>query len=108
MDNDWTTTPDITHVYEKFSSQAAERLQAKAAETIQKRAKLEQDIGGPYNLRPGFLIPPTQQLSGPIEPPIYVVYPASSPPEPVEEAHLYFSPAHSPGKGNHSIVYRVE
>ncbi|KAF9463965.1 hypothetical protein BDZ94DRAFT_1321506 [Collybia nuda] len=106
---DWTGEPDITHVYElKLSQGAIKRLEAEEAEIEKEKAKLKEGLGDSYVRKQGFLIRPTQTQPGPIEPPVYVVHSPPPEPEPVEEAHLYISPSHSAGRGNHSIVYKAE
>lgn len=43
-----------------------------------------------------------------IEPIIDVILPPVPEFEPVEEAHLYLSPTHLAGQGNHSVLYNAE
>ncbi|RDB22907.1 hypothetical protein Hypma_009825 [Hypsizygus marmoreus] len=129
---DWTSTTDRTHIYKLQPSPAAK------THLLERRLKgmdfPEMSVAPAENAKEktggllGYLIKPTGDVLGPIPPPIFVVHdppprrlidvirpgdPEPSKAEglgngPIEEAHLYISPAHSIGKGNHSVVYEAE
>ena len=73
----------------------------------------------------GYLMPPSLDTLGSIAPPVFVQHDPPPPPSPeaspngasqtaagdytpINYAHLYLSPAHHIGDGNHSVVYRAE
>ncbi|RDB22951.1 hypothetical protein Hypma_009907 [Hypsizygus marmoreus] len=129
---DWTSTPDRIHIYKLQPSPAAR------SHLLERRLKgmdvpkmpvapvddVKEETGGLL----GYLIKPTGDVLGPIQPPIFAVHdppprrlvdvirPGDPEPTkaeglgngPIEEAHLYISPAHSIGEGNHSVVYQAE
>ncbi|KAF8065394.1 hypothetical protein FPV67DRAFT_1419684 [Lyophyllum atratum] len=131
-DMEWTSRPDRVHVYRLQLSASAEaaRLKAKAEAEAKAPSKSSKDpapelsilssasgdeTSGTEKQLGGYLIRPPA-VPGPIPPPIFVQHdlpprplaPVPSDPEPIGEAHLYISPAHPIGKGNHSIVYQAE
>ncbi|KAG5647168.1 hypothetical protein DXG03_001123 [Asterophora parasitica] len=119
-DADWTTKPDRTYTYKFKSSDkprpplTAEKLKNRIAPQLsQEKDNIHQEDPPPN----GYLIRPPS-VEGPIPPPIYVVHDPPPPhllsksnaakQDPIEEAHLYLSPAHPIGSGNHSVVYEAE
>ncbi|KAF5378317.1 hypothetical protein D9615_008774 [Tricholomella constricta] len=127
-DTEWTSRPDRTYTYYLNLSDATQaRLQAEAAARAARKPGDYKDpanddrflaMTSPPSILTGFegyLIPPTA-TPGPIPPPIFVVHEPPPCPvasestehEPFEEAHLYISPAHQIGVGNHSVVYQAE
>ncbi|GLB34456.1 hypothetical protein LshimejAT787_0200210 [Lyophyllum shimeji] len=127
-DPEWTSRPDRTHVFKlQLPPEAEARMQAEAEarhQAAQKSARPkptvvslydddhdEEEEEEPENLEGYLLRPPA--IPGPIPPPIYVLHdphphPLISEPEQINEAHLYISPAHPIGSGNHSVVYQAE
>jgi hypothetical protein len=96
-DTDWTAKDDIIRTYNLKLSTAGKET-----------AKMEKDSRD-NSQRESFLHMPDSETSGPVEPSIMVFPPPRPPPpESVPEAHLYLSPAHRSGTGNHSVVYKAE
>lgn len=86
----------------EFSPEGKAALEKEEAEYAAQKAK-EKDYTS------GYMIRPVDQKPGPIAPPIFVIHPPQPEPEPMDEpAHLYLSPRHSIGEGNHSVVYHAE
>ena len=82
-------------------------LDRKIEEALRKGAKPEEHSSAlpPY----GFYIPSdASPIPGPTEPWVYAMHEPPSLPSTPEEAHLYLSPSHMAGKGNHSFVYHAE
>ena len=134
-DANWLEKPDIVHTYNLHLSSAGEaRLRKELempeapshylnpVESISQTTEIE---GGPEGLHGYFLDSLADTPPGPIVPPIFVVHDhppsiqrdgpidTSTTVEPqsdgaIEEAHLYLSPAHGAGVGNHSMVYKSE
>ncbi|KAG6877381.1 hypothetical protein C0993_007901 [Termitomyces sp. T159_Od127] len=125
---EWTSMKDVTHVYRlKLSKHGVERAKAEAEERIkaeERKALINESMDDPPrgfghfdkdNALEGYLIRPPA-IPGPVEPPIFVVHgppprphaPAPKVGAPIEEAHLYLSPKHVIGIGNHSVVYQAE
>ena len=50
----------------------------------------------------------TSPIPGPTEPRVYAMHEPPSLPSTPAEAHLYLSPSHIAGKGNHSFAYHAE
>ncbi|EDR00143.1 uncharacterized protein LACBIDRAFT_314667 [Laccaria bicolor S238N-H82] len=113
----WSSQPDIVHTYRHTVSSAGKENMEKEKkklisdrefeEVLQKGAKPE---GHSSKLPPyGFYIQgDADPTPGPTEPWVYVMHeppPLLSTPA---EAHLYFSPSHMAGKGNHSFAYHAE
>ncbi|KAG6882736.1 hypothetical protein C0992_010816, partial [Termitomyces sp. T32_za158] len=118
---------DVTHVYRlKLSKHGVKRAKAEAEErkAREKDALIKDLTDGPHkgfghlgkeNALKGYLICPPA-IPGPVEPPVFVVHglppcPRAPAPKfggPTEEAHLYLSPKHTIGTGNHSVVYQAE
>ncbi|KAF5378310.1 hypothetical protein D9615_008782 [Tricholomella constricta] len=128
INTEWTSRPDRTYTYYLNLSDATQaRVQAEAAARAARKPGDYKDpanndrflaMTSPPSIPTGFegyLIPPTA-TPGPIPPPTFVVH--DPPPCPIasksteyehiEEAHLYISPAHQIGVGNHSVVYQAE
>ncbi|KAG6911422.1 hypothetical protein DXG01_016519 [Tephrocybe rancida] len=123
---EWESRIDRTHIYKLvFSNNALERAKRQAEERTkfkEKEARLNKILNSPGSVDAsntsageGYLLRPPA-VPGPVAPPIFVVHgPPPYPPtptskiiEPIEEAHLYLSPAHPIGTGNHSVVYQGE
>jgi len=105
----WTDKPDVPLIYcLRISPHAERRLKAEAQEPAKEGANVTEKMG--FNAVPpkGFLIFPEEETTGSIGPPVHVIYPPEPTPSPVEVAHLYLSPAHAAGEGNHSVVYNAE
>jgi hypothetical protein len=104
-DMEWTAKTDIIRTYKlHFSEQGKEKVD------IERKARAELETKTKdTNEREGFMHFPDSTKSGPVPPAIMVVPPLRPPPpESVPEAHLYLSPAHRSGIGNHSVVYKAE
>jgi hypothetical protein len=100
-DMEWTSKKDIIRTYRLQLSPAGKKMVEKE---IKSRAELDakcKDIGQ----REGYLLDPECNSS-----PAIMVFPPLRPPPPesVPEAHLYLSPTHQVGTGNHSVVYNAE
>jgi hypothetical protein len=98
-DTEWTSKEDIIRTYHLQLSLEGKKMVEKE---LKSRAELDakcKDI----NQREGYLseceTSPAIMVFPPLRPP---------PPESVPEAHLYLSPAHQVGTGNHSVVYNAE
>ncbi|KAG5637639.1 hypothetical protein H0H81_003864 [Sphagnurus paluster] len=111
-DTTWTSKPDRTHIYNlKMSVEA--RLSAHSKEPQKPATPLPEGsfkVAGDEGQLEGYLLRPAT-TPGPIPPPIFVVHdppPAPSNLDHSDEAHLYISPAHRVGAGNHSVVYEAE
>jgi len=81
-----------------------------AADEAQAEKTLESFLANPHSSveRPnGFELIDLKE-PGWTKPAVFVVYPSRPPLRRPEEAHLYFSPHHKMGVGNHSTVYHVE
>jgi len=134
---DWSSVADRTHTFKlKLSSAGGKRREE--AEPPVAAAKTEQDQprDGIYLLstelaeivakKEGYLTPLSLDTLGFIPPPIFVLHDPPPPPPspeasqngtpqtstggcgPIDHAHLYLSPVHHIGYGNHSVVYRAE
>lgn len=100
-DMEWTSKKDIVRTYCLQLSPTGKEMVEKE---IKSRAELDakcKDI----DQREGYLIDPECKTS-----PAIMIFPPLRPPPPesVPEAHLYLSPAHQVGTGNHSVVYNAE
>ncbi|KAH0583356.1 hypothetical protein H2248_008985 [Termitomyces sp. 'cryptogamus'] len=125
---EWTSMEDVTHIYRlQLSTHGVKRAKAEAEERS-KAQKIEVHIDElkddplkelssveKETALEGYLIRPPA-IPGPVEPPIFVVHGPPPRPHPsackagvpIEEAHLYLSPKHAIGVGNHSVVYQAE
>ncbi|KIM83279.1 hypothetical protein PILCRDRAFT_439061 [Piloderma croceum F 1598] len=104
-DTDWTAKDDIIWMYNlELSTAGKEKVK------MEKESRAELDRKNEdTNQRESFLHMPDSETSRPVEPAIMVFPPPRPPPpESVPEAHLYLSPAHRSGAGNHSVVYKAE
>ena len=97
---------DIIRVYHLQLSESGK-------ETVEREQKLRADLNvkcKDISQREGHS--QTLELTAESEPvsPMVMVFPPLRPPPPesVPEAHLYLSPAHHVGTGNHSVVYNAE
>ncbi|TFK35285.1 hypothetical protein BDQ12DRAFT_324001 [Crucibulum laeve] len=114
QDVPWSSKKDIAQIYElEFTTTGRDRVKEdEEAALLAHQAKVARqelrDSKGP--LPEGYFLTDLDgiPLNYPIEPPVYVVHNAPSLRGPVPEAHLYISPAHAAGKGNHSMVYNAE
>ncbi|KAG6843743.1 hypothetical protein H0H87_001044 [Tephrocybe sp. NHM501043] len=125
---EWTSKQDRIHVYRLQLSKYSIARTKREAEARANKQKYEESINNLLDGRPeqldldnkdgaleGYMIRPPA-VDGPVEPPVFVVHgPPPQPfarasviPKPIEEAHLYLSPAHTVGTGNHSVVYNAE
>ncbi|KAF8955690.1 hypothetical protein BDZ97DRAFT_259558 [Flammula alnicola] len=113
----WSEKKDITHTYKlKTSEKHTDRMKEDGAERAVHEAKekaiLEKFLADPHtkNEAPrGFeMLRHGETEPGPVRPAIYVVLPSLPWPVPAKEGHLYLSPAHTIGEGNHSMVYNAE
>lgn len=102
---EWGSKDDITRTYYL-------QLSESGTEVAEKEKKLRADLVAKCNdigEREGYrnTLDPTK--TGPVSP-MVMAYPPLCPPPPesVPEAHLYLSPAHHVGTGNHSVVYNAE
>ena len=100
-DMEWTSKKDIIRTYRLQLSPAGMEM---VENEIKSRAELDakcKDIGQ----REGYVLDPECKTS-----PAIMVFPPLRPPPPesVPEAHLYLSPIHQVGTGNHSVVYNAE
>ncbi|KAG6843007.1 hypothetical protein H0H93_002581, partial [Arthromyces matolae] len=125
-EEEWTSKKDVTHVYKlqmspaavkKAKREAEERAKVKEKEdrcmSLLDTVPMELGVGAVDGEAPleGYLIRPPP-IAGPIAPPIFVVHgppphphaPKFEAGQPIEEAHLYISPSHEIGIGNHSVV----
>jgi hypothetical protein len=104
-DTDWTAKDDIIRTYNLELSTAG-----KGTAKMEKESRAELDRKSrDTSQRESFLHMPDSETSGPVEPAIMVFPPPRPPPpESVPEAHLYLSPAHRSGTGNHSVIYKAE
>jgi len=100
---EWTSKDDVVRIYRL-------QLSATGTKTVEKEKKLQaelvakcQDIGQ----REGIIYVPSDKTS---TSPAIMAFPPLRPPPPesVPEAHLYLSPAHQVGVGNHSVAYNAE
>ncbi|KAG6811279.1 hypothetical protein H0H92_008227 [Tricholoma furcatifolium] len=119
----WGSKEDRVHIYKLKLTLAgierAERDAEKRAKSKEAEAKLNAELDAhvdPAGATPldGHLIRPPA-IPGPVVPPVFVVHPPRPEPrtpsptfEPIDEAHLYLSPSHPIGSGNHSEVYSAE
>jgi hypothetical protein len=99
--DEWTSKKDIIRTYRLQLSPAGKEMVEKE---LKSRAELDakcKDI----DQREGYLPDPECNTS-----PAIMVFPPLRPPPPesVPEAHLYLSPTHQVGTGNHSVVYHAE
>lgn len=95
---DWTAEDDIVRTYHLQLSEASKET-----------AEDTQDDKGNEDTTSTFLFTRDPDTPGPAPPPVMVsLPPRPPPPSVVPEAHLYISPFHRCGSGNHSIVYRAE
>ena len=105
---DWTEKTDVTHVYLlRLSPEAEKRLQSDADKASKERTDVLEKPSPNHTLVDSRLSPPGETAYQ-VEPFVSVVLPPTPEPQPVEEAHLYLSPAHLAGRGNHSVVYYAE
>ena len=116
----WSEKTDIVRTYRLQTSttntaRRTEDDQLAEAEEARKKAVYDAFIADPHsrNETPSGIIFPTDQEAddrkpGPAKPLIFVVFPLRPPIPPAREAHLYLSPGHSLGQGNHSFVYTAE
>ena len=112
----WTQKQDITHVYNlQHSTTYAERRREDRAAALKEyeesRNRLKAFVKDPHSKteRPnGFEMAVGEPQDDETIVMAYVVLPEVPFPAPVEEAHLYLSPAHAIGVGNHSFVYDAE
>jgi hypothetical protein len=95
---DWTKTPDIIHTYSLQLSPGVEEHSRADADKVKK-----ENAEGTEGF---FLVPP--ETPGVIEAPIFIIHPPAPEPDVIAEAHLYLSPAHVSGHGNHSVTYKAE
>jgi hypothetical protein len=103
-DTDWTAK-DIIRTYNLELSTAGKEKVKMEKESYAELDRKSRDI----SQRESFLHMPDSETSGPVEPAIMVFPPPRPPPpESVPEAHLYLSPAHRSGTGNHSVIYKAE
>ena len=101
---DWTAKDNIQTYNLKLSTAGTKKVKMER----ESRAELDKK-NKDTSQRESFLHMADSEMSGPVEPAI-MVFPPSRPPPPesVPEAHLYLSPAHQSGTGNHSVVYKAE
>jgi Lipopolysaccharide kinase (Kdo/WaaP) family len=103
---EWNPKDDIIRTYHL---QLSESGKEKVENELKLRADLDakcKDIGQRESYT-HTLDPMTE--SEPVSPMVMVFPPlCPPPPESVPEAHLYLSPAHHVGSGNHSVVYNAE
>lgn len=96
---EWTAKRDIVRTYKLQLSSAAQdkiRKEEKARADIEAQKK-DSDLEG------------VVLTDGTNSPPILVTLPAQPPPpDSIAQGHLYLSPAHKLGTGNHSVVYEAE
>jgi hypothetical protein len=105
---EWTKKPDVTHVYRLRLSEAKARLQADVDKSAKERAEIQENFGPNHTLVDGCIISSPGETVCHVEPFVTPIFPPVPQSEPVEEAHLYVSPAHMAGRGNHSVVYTAE
>ena len=100
-DMEWTSKKDIIRMYPLQLSPAG-------MEMVEKEMKSHADLDAKckdIGQRKGYLLDPKCNTL-----PAIMVFPPLCPPPPesMPEAHLYLSPAHQVGTGNHSVVYNAE
>ncbi|KAJ7273170.1 hypothetical protein C8J57DRAFT_1317000 [Mycena rebaudengoi] len=97
---DWTEMPDITHVYELKPLTKAGLLKDEHQQDVFCHGIDDSD----------FILLPDQHLvsEGPCPPLLNIKVPAYPRKSVTPAAHLYISPAHKAGIGNHSVVYNAE
>ncbi|KAH6903271.1 hypothetical protein BKA70DRAFT_1387744 [Coprinopsis sp. MPI-PUGE-AT-0042] len=115
---DWDAKPDIVSVYRlKFSDEGRKKLQEEEDE-IAKRQKednkafsrfLENPTTETMILGRGVLVYlPEHEKSGPATPALFFTHEPAPIKQPVDEAHVYLSPDHLIGTGNHSYAFQVD
>jgi hypothetical protein len=82
-------------------------------ETVEKENKLRAELVAKcqdIDQREGIIYVPSDKTSENATLPAIMAFPPLCPPPPksVPEAHLYLSPAHRVGVGNHSVVYNAK
>ncbi|KAF8882003.1 hypothetical protein BD779DRAFT_1544377 [Infundibulicybe gibba] len=95
--DDWTDKPDIIHEYKLDPSQ---EMVDKISKGIKEKEKVAKGVSG-------FLMRAEYERAGPADPPLWIPFPPRPYVE-IPEAHLYLSPSHFAGSGNHSLVYYAE
>ncbi|KAF8881986.1 hypothetical protein BD779DRAFT_1544303 [Infundibulicybe gibba] len=101
--DDWTDKPDIIHEYKLDPSQETVDKISKGIKEKEKMAKNVKSGERPS----GFLMRAEYDKEGPADPPLWIPFPPRPYVE-TPEAHLYLSPSHLAGSGNHSLVYYAE
>ncbi|KAF8623831.1 hypothetical protein AX15_006158 [Amanita polypyramis BW_CC] len=115
MPRDWSSTKDVTYVYNMtlspfFEKRIEEEVKARKLKEEQQDSRLG-DVCAVDSLlerRDGFLLYPSTITSGQTKPPVFVTYSDAPEPKPIETAHLYLSPDKFIGAGNHSLVIQAE
>jgi len=102
-DMEWTSKDDVVRTYHlqlsKMGNEKVEKEKKLRAELVAKCQDIGQREGIPHMANAETSESPTIMVFPPLCPPL---------PESVPEAHLYLSPAHRVGIGNHSILYNAE
>ena len=113
----WSAQPDIVHTYTHTTSPAGREKMEKEKEKLILDREIEKALregakpGEHSSALPpyGFYIPSdASPIPGPTEPWVHAMHKLPSLPSIPEEAHLYLSPSHMAGKGNHSFAYHAE
>jgi len=113
----WSSQPDIVHTYRHTTSSAGREKMEKEQKKLVLDREIEEDLRkGAKPEEHSSTLPPygfyirndADPVPGPTEPWVYAMH--EPPPLPItpQEAHLYLSPSHMAGRGNHSFAYHAE
>jgi hypothetical protein len=115
---DWDTKPDIVSVYRLELSEEGEKKLKEEEDALEKLRKEDNKTLADFlqnptseNMPPdqGILLNTEEQEElGPSTPALFFVHGPAPIKQPIEEAHVYLSPDHLVGRGNHSYAFKVD
>ncbi|TEB31041.1 hypothetical protein FA13DRAFT_1629701 [Coprinellus micaceus] len=115
---DWDAKPDIVSVYRLELSEEGKKKLKEEEDALEKLRKEDNKALADFlqnptseNMPPdqGILLNTEEQEElGPSTPALFLVHGPAPIKQPIEEAHVYLSPDHLVGRGNHSYAFKVD